>query len=98
MKKHMLMVAMAFAMSTQAATTQPERVASTQLKPIPAQTQAALWASRLLGRYHYKATPLDDAMSEKIFDKYFESLDGEGSSRKGRRVALGNCRLSELES
>lgn len=77
MKKHMLMVAMAFAMSTQAATTQPERVASTQLKPIAAQTQAALWASRLLGRYHYKAMPLDDAMSEKIFDKYFESLDGE---------------------
>ena len=77
MKKHMLIVAMAFAMSTQAATTQPERVAATQLKPIPAQTQAALWASRLLGRYHYKAMPLDDAMSEKIFDKYFESLDGE---------------------
>ena len=25
-------------------------------------------------------------------------LRGEGSSRKGRRVALGNCRLSELES
>jgi carboxyl-terminal processing protease len=69
MKKHMFMVALAFAMSTQAATTQPERVAATQLKPIPAQTQAALWASRLLGRYHYKATPLDDAMSEKIFDK-----------------------------
>ncbi|MBZ2207505.1 carboxy terminal-processing peptidase [Massilia soli] len=77
MKKHMLMVALAFAMSTQAATTQPEKVAATQLKPIAAQTQAALWASRLLGRYHYKATPLDDAMSEKIFDKYFESLDGE---------------------
>ena len=77
MKKHMLMVALAFAMSTQAATTQPERVAATQLKPIPAQTQAALWASRLLGRYHYKATPLDDAMSAKIFDRYFESLDGE---------------------
>lgn len=77
MKKHMLMVALAFAISTQAATTQPERVASTQLKPIPAQTQAALWASRLLGRYHYKAIPLDDAMSEKIFDRYFEALDGE---------------------
>jgi carboxyl-terminal processing protease len=77
MKKQLLMVAMAFAMSTQAATTQPDRVAATQLKPIPAQTQAALWASRLLGRYHYKALPLDDAMSEKIFDRYFESLDGE---------------------
>ena len=43
----------------------------------PYGTQAALWASRVLGRYHYKALPLDDAMSEKIFDKYFESLDGE---------------------
>jgi carboxyl-terminal processing protease len=29
------------------------------------------------GRYHYKATPLDDAMSEKIFDRYFKSLDSE---------------------
>lgn len=77
MKKHMLMVALAFALTTQAATTQPERVASTQLKPVPAQTQAALWASRLLGRYHYKALPLDDAMSEKIFDRYVEALDGE---------------------
>jgi carboxyl-terminal processing protease len=31
----------------------------------------------VLSRYHYKATPLDDAMSEKIFDRYFKSLDGE---------------------
>lgn len=77
MKKQMLMIALAFAMSTHAVTAQPEKVASTQMKPIAAQTQAALWASRVLARYHYKAMPLDDAMSEKIFDNYFESLDGE---------------------
>ncbi len=74
MKKQMLIVALAAAcaMSTHAVTAQPEKVASTQMKPIAAQTQAALWASRVLGRYHYKALPLDDAMSEKIFDNYFE--------------------------
>ncbi|MDB5745990.1 MAG: tail-specific protease [Massilia sp.] len=81
MKKQMLMVALAFAISAPAVTAQPEKVASTQLatqmKPVAAQTQAALWASRVLGRYHYKATPLDDAMSQKIFDNYFETLDSE---------------------
>jgi carboxyl-terminal processing protease len=79
MKKQMLIVALAAAcaMSTHAVTAQPEKVASTQMKPIAAQTQAALWASRVLGRYHYKALPLDDAMSEKIFDNYFETLDSE---------------------
>ena len=47
------------------------------MRPVAAQTQAALWASRVLGRYHYKAVPLDDAMSVKIFDNYFDGLDGE---------------------
>ncbi|RZA34772.1 MAG: tail-specific protease [Lysobacteraceae bacterium] len=51
--------------------------ATLQLKPLAEQTQAALWASRVLGRYHYKAVPLDDAMSVKIFDKFFEGLDSE---------------------
>ncbi|MGX4640233.1 carboxy terminal-processing peptidase [Massilia sp. SYSU DXS3249] len=89
MKKQMLMVALAFAMSAPAVTAQPEKPAAkpaaaqaapqlaTQMKPIAAQTQAALWASRVLGRYHYKAVPLDDAMSVKIFDNYFETLDSE---------------------
>jgi hypothetical protein len=79
MKKQMLIVALAAAcaISTHAVTAQPEKVASTQMKPVAAQTQAALWASRVLGRYHYKAMPLDDAMSEKIFDNYFKTLDSE---------------------
>jgi len=77
MKKQMLMVALAFAMSTHAVTAQPEKANAVQMKPVAAQAQAALWASRVLARYHYKAMPLDDAMSEKIFDNYFEALDGE---------------------
>ncbi|MCS0588455.1 carboxy terminal-processing peptidase [Massilia norwichensis] len=47
------------------------------LKPSAAQTQAALWASRVLARYHYKAMPLDDVMSAKIYDNYFKTLDSE---------------------
>ncbi|NHZ80307.1 tail-specific protease [Massilia sp. CCM 8695] len=77
MKKHMLMVALAFAATTQAAVPQPVKVGATQLRPVATQTQAAAWAATVFGRHHYKVTPLDDAMSEKIFDRYLKSLDGD---------------------
>jgi carboxyl-terminal processing protease len=86
MKKQMLIATLACAMSAHLVAAQPEKVPAVatststvppQLKPLAAQTQAALWASRVLARYHYKATPLDDALSEKIFDRYFKSLDSE---------------------
>jgi carboxyl-terminal processing protease len=85
MKKQMLIATLACAMSAHLVAAQPEKVPAIatstttppQLKPLAAQTQAALWASRVLARYHYKATPLDDALSEKIFDRYFKSLDSE---------------------
>jgi len=77
MKKQMLIAALAFAVSVNVVTAQPGKVAAPQIKPVAAQTQAALWASRVLARYHYKALPLDDAMSEKIFDSYLDALDGE---------------------
>ncbi|MEJ7806690.1 MAG: carboxy terminal-processing peptidase [Telluria sp.] len=77
MKKCMLMVTLAFAMTTQAAVPPPDKFTATPLKAGPAQAQAAVWASMLLAKHHYKAMPLDDAMSEKIFDAYFKSLDGE---------------------
>lgn len=92
-KHHLFMAAMAFAMSAHVVTAQPEKVAAAapakvasianpaagalQMKPLAEQTQAALWASRVLGRYHYKAVPLNDAMSVKIFDNYFDTLDSE---------------------
>jgi carboxyl-terminal processing protease len=78
MKKQMFIVALAFAMSAPVAWAQPEKiVATSQLRPDPSQAQAALWASKVLARYHYKAMPLDDALSEKIFDRYFKTLDSE---------------------
>jgi carboxyl-terminal processing protease len=74
----MLTAFLAVAMSAHVVTAQPEKQpVAAQLKPAPAQAEAALWASRVLARYHYKALPLDDAMSEKIFDNYFKALDSE---------------------
>jgi carboxyl-terminal processing protease len=78
MKKQMLLVALAAAFSVSTFAAVPDKAAAdTVMKPMPGQTQAALWASKVLTRYHYKAVPLDDAMSEKIFDRYFKSLDAE---------------------
>jgi carboxyl-terminal processing protease len=78
MKKQMLLAAMSLAVLTAYGHAAPAEKAVTEtLKPAAQQTQAALWASRVLSRYHYKATPLDDAMSEKIFDRYFKTLDAE---------------------
>ncbi|MBS0569802.1 MAG: carboxy terminal-processing peptidase [Proteobacteria bacterium] len=47
------------------------------LKPTSEQAQAALVATRFLTRFHYRAEPLDAAMSRKIFDRYFDSLDAD---------------------
>ncbi len=46
-------------------------------QPLPQQIQAANMTAEFFTRFHYKATPLDDAMSEKIFDRYLKSLDGD---------------------
>ena len=54
-----------------------ESAGSLVLKPTPDQTEAAIWAMRFLSRFHYKPMPLDDAMSEKIFGSYLDSLDGD---------------------
>ena len=77
MKKCMLMVALAFAVTTQAAVPQASKFPTTPLKALPAQMLAAKQASLLFEKRHYKPTALDDAMSAKIFDAYFKTLDGE---------------------
>jgi carboxyl-terminal processing protease len=48
-----------------------------RLAPAAEHAQAALWASRFFSRFHYAARPLDDAMSERILERYLQSLDGE---------------------
>ncbi|NII09665.1 carboxy terminal-processing peptidase [Oleiagrimonas sp. C23AA] len=47
------------------------------LKPTTNEAEAALLSARFLTKFHYQPKPLDDAMSEKIFDKYVKSLDSE---------------------
>ena len=47
------------------------------LKATPDETEAAVLAARFLTRFHYKPTPLDDAMSAQIFTRYLDALDGD---------------------
>lgn len=47
------------------------------LTPAAQEAKAARLAADLLSRYHYKAVPLDDALSGKVFDQYLKSLDPE---------------------
>jgi len=75
MKKHLLSVLLAFAFTAEAATLAP--AAPPLLSPQQQQAQAANLAAQILTRYHYKAVPLDDAMSAKIFERYLKSLDPE---------------------
>ena len=48
-----------------------------ELKPAPDEAHAAHLAAELLARYHYKALPVDSALSTKIFDQYLKALDPE---------------------
>jgi carboxyl-terminal processing protease len=75
MKKSLLSILLALAVTAHAATLSP--ASPPLLSPLQQQGQAANLTAQILTRYHYKATPLDDAMSEKIFDRYLKALDPE---------------------
>ncbi len=47
------------------------------LAPTQEQSQAAHLSAEVVARFHYKALPLDAAMSNKIFERYLKSLDPE---------------------
>ena len=51
--------------------------APTVLEPAPQHVRAAAMTAELLSRFHYKPVPLDDAMSQKMFDRFLKSLDSE---------------------
>lgn len=50
-----------------------------RLAPLQSQGQAASLSAQFLSRYAYKPIPLDDALSEKILDRYIKSLDPDRS-------------------
>ena len=67
-----------FALATLAQAAVPDTLTPPpELKPLPQQIQAARYVAGMLTLFHYKPTPLNDAMSEKIFDQYVKSLDAE---------------------
>ena len=74
-----------------------------ELNPVPEEAHAAHLAAELLARYHYKAMPVDSALSKKIFDQYLKSLDPEKlffvqadiSQLSGDRTKLGDAILKE---
>lgn len=49
------------------------------LAPVPTQGEAAKMSAQFLGQYAYKPVPLDNALSEKILDRYIKSLDPDRS-------------------
>lgn len=77
MKQKLLWLLLALAMAAQGAALDTGTTYAPELKPEQQEARAAHMAAEILSRYHYKAVPLDDAMSGKIFDQYLKSLDPE---------------------
>ncbi len=75
MKNKLLWIVLSFAAGAQAAALESSAVPP--LAPQRQQAQAANLAAQVLTHYHYKALPLDSAMSEKIFDRYLRTLDAD---------------------
>ena len=47
------------------------------LAPAAQDAKAAALAAEVLSRHHYKAMPLDESLSSRIFDQYLKALDPE---------------------
>lgn len=77
MKKALLWVLFAFIGATQASALDSTKLTAPQLQPLPVESTSAQLAAAILTRDHYNALPLDDAMSEKIFERYINSLDSD---------------------
>jgi carboxyl-terminal processing protease len=76
MKIKWLWIVLAISMTAHASTSSLVSPSPT-LTPLPKQGKAAYLAARVLTQSHYKPTPLDDAMSGRIFDHYVKLLDPE---------------------
>ncbi len=77
MKQKLLWIALALATAAHGAPPAAGTANPPELKPLREEAQAAHVAAQVLTRFHYKAMPLDDALSAKIFDQYLKSLDSE---------------------
>ena len=77
MKKTLIWVVLALTAATQIAAADSQAAVPPPLKPEAQEAKAAHLAAELLSRYHYKAVPIDDALSAKAFDQYLKALDPE---------------------
>ena len=77
MKKTLLLFILSLSVWAQAAAIDSGASFPQELKPTLLEAKAAHMAADILSRYHYKKVPLDQALSEKIFDRYLKSLDSE---------------------
>ncbi len=76
MKMKLLGLLLALLTATQGAVA-ADSVSSAALQPDAQDVRAAQLTSQLLSRYHYKALPLDESLSGRIFDQYLKALDPE---------------------
>ena len=103
MKQKLLWLVFALATAAQGASLVAGAPYPAELKPERQEAQVAHLAAELLARHHYKRMPLDDALSEKIFDQYLKTLDSEKlffvqadiDQLSGDRTKLGDAILKE---
>lgn len=77
MKQKLIWCVLALTAAMQVATADSAATYPPPLSPEVQEAQAAHLAAEVLSRYHYKAVPLDDALSAKMFDQYLKALDPE---------------------
>jgi carboxyl-terminal processing protease len=77
LKQKLIGFVLALMAALQVATADADAAYPPLVKPEAQEAKAAQLAAALLSRYHYKALPLDDALSAKIFDQYLKALDPE---------------------
>ena len=77
LKKTLICFVLALTAATRVAAADSEAVLPPLLKPDAQEAKAAHLAAELLSRYHYKAVPIDNALSAKVFDQYLKELDPE---------------------
>ena len=77
LRKYPLLIALALTVCGAAWAKPAPDSAQIALKATPTQAQTAVLAARFLTRFHYKPEPLDAKMSEQIFDRYLDALDGD---------------------
>ncbi len=70
-----LAAGLSFVLTTLSATAVEVLVDPASLVPTESQRKATHLITRFISTYHYRRTPLDDALSEKMLERYLDALD-----------------------